>query len=53
MDEGCESISLEKFENRTKIFSKIYQAICYGLVRLLLGFMFLLQSRNVKKKRYY
>jgi cardiolipin synthase len=53
MAEGCESISLEKFENRSNIFSKIYQAICYGLLRLLLGFMFLLQSRNVKKKRYF
>jgi cardiolipin synthase len=53
MEEGCESISLEKFENRSKIFSKIYQASCYGLLRLLLGFMFLLQSRNVKKKRYF
>ena len=45
--------SIEEFENRSNIFSKIYQAICYGLVRLLLKFMFLLQSRNVKKKRYY
>lgn len=53
MEEGCESISLEKFENRSNIFSKIYQAICYGLLRLLLGFMFLLQSRNIKKKQYY
>lgn len=53
MEEGCESISIEEFENRSNIFSKIYQAICYGLVRLLLKFMFLLQSRNVKKKRYY
>lgn len=48
MNEGCEKISIEKFENRSNIFSKVYQAICYGLVRLLLGFMFLLQSRNVK-----
>lgn len=48
MNEGCEKISIEKFENRSNIYSKVYQAICYGLVRLLLGFMFLLQSRNVK-----
>ena len=53
MEEGCEKISLEEFKNRSNIFSKIYQATCYGLLRLLLGFMFLLQSRNVKKKRYY
>jgi cardiolipin synthase len=52
MTEGCESISLEKFEKRSNYFSKIIQAICYGLVRLSLGFMFLLQSRNVRKKRY-
>lgn len=48
MNEGCEKISIEKFENRSNIYSKVYQAICYGLVRLLLRFMFLLQSRNVK-----
>jgi cardiolipin synthase A/B len=53
MEKGCESISLEKFKYRSKIFSKIYQATCYGILRLLLGFMFLLQSRNVKKKRYF
>jgi cardiolipin synthase len=48
MNEGCEKISIEKFENRSNIYSKVYQAICYGLVRLLLRFMFLLQSRNIK-----
>ncbi|MFZ4798195.1 MAG: phospholipase D-like domain-containing protein [Bacteroidia bacterium] len=53
MNEGCESISIEKFEKRSNLFSKIFQAICYGLVRLSLGFMFLLQSRNGRKKRVY
>lgn len=53
MEKGCESISFEKFKYRSKIFSKIYQATCYGILRLLLGFMFLLQSRNVKKKQYF
>lgn len=53
MEKGCESISQEKFKYRSKIFSKIYQATCYGILRLLLGFMFLLQSRNVKKKQYF
>jgi len=53
MNESCEPISIEKFEKRSNLFSKMFQAICYGLVRLSLGFMFLLQSRNGRKKRVY
>lgn len=53
MDESCEPISLEKFEKRSNIISKMFQAVCYGLVRLSLGFMFLLQSRSGRKKRIY
>ncbi len=50
IQEGCESLSLLQYKKRYGLFSEIYNALCYGLVRLSLNFLFFLQGRNSRRK---
>ena len=50
--DDCKKVSLKQFQKRTNPFLKIFNACCYGIMRLMLNMLFFLQSRNSKKIRY-
>lgn len=46
----CDNISWIQYHKRYGYFQKVYNALCYWLVRLSLNLLFFLQNRNNKKE---
>jgi cardiolipin synthase len=50
INDGCEPVLYENFEQKNRFFHRFYFFICYSLVRFSMNFLFFLQGRNHKKR---